>query len=371
MPVLKAPSVELAVDDRIKDRLGALMEVSTLDFRAMTFAAGLDPKTSFRGKRIHFLDFGESDLTGFDFSGADLTGCNFSHAKIDGAVFAAARLDKVRGIKKRVPNVFISYSSVDCEIARFIADGLESRDVVYFMVDDYVSVIQVIENNLIEIIQEKAQMLFIASAKSLKDFYTNVKLNYTIDKFIRQNFKITIVLADVSTKELPSYLHNMLTVNIFDLEFSLDRIAEVANQWHDFTISPIISNIPNVLPNENNQQGDDERRILEFNELLNKLIACDIQKQFALFIPMHYGYDLHGVYIDRVSHSKFSIEARGSVSATVQLYGPRSDSGYSHEYHSRFKAIFSTHAEKDEYNTEGVELDDVNLEKGSWIDMEY
>lgn len=84
------PVLELSKE--VADRLDALLAVETADFPAMAAAAGLDPKTSFRGKDLRGVDFGESDLSGFDFTDADLRGCNFLRARISQTIFANAKM---------------------------------------------------------------------------------------------------------------------------------------------------------------------------------------------------------------------------------------------------------------------------------------
>jgi hypothetical protein len=196
----------------------------------MAFAAGLDPKTSFRGIRIHFLDFGESDLTGFDFSGTDLTGCNFSRAKIDGAVFAGACLNKVRGMKKGKTEVFISYSSTDYGAARLVADGLQSRNVLYFL-SRFSFYTHTGMRNIINEEEEQINcLIFIISEKSLKYYYKIKNIENFIVKNNKKNLMIFTVLVDITTYELPEFLRKVISIDLVDLEVSLDRIAEMVNQ---------------------------------------------------------------------------------------------------------------------------------------------
>lgn len=69
------PVVPLDVDDRTRERLDAMLGVTTLDFAAMVRAAGLDPKTAFRGRVLRDIDFGDSDLSEFDFTGTEFVNC--------------------------------------------------------------------------------------------------------------------------------------------------------------------------------------------------------------------------------------------------------------------------------------------------------
>ncbi|ATX64615.1 WD40 repeat domain-containing protein [Roseinatronobacter bogoriensis] len=83
-------AIEMCLPAAARRRIEDLTAEPSDDFVAMVRAAGLDPKTSFRGKKLK-VDFGASDLSGFDFSGADLSGSDLSRAKLAGATMIGAR----------------------------------------------------------------------------------------------------------------------------------------------------------------------------------------------------------------------------------------------------------------------------------------
>ena len=91
-------AIEMCLPPNARQKIEALMAEPTDDFVALVRAAGLDPKTSFRGKTLR-IDFGAADLSGFDFSGADLSGCSILNAKLGSARLGA--------------RIFISYAHSD------------------------------------------------------------------------------------------------------------------------------------------------------------------------------------------------------------------------------------------------------------------
>jgi hypothetical protein len=233
MSGLTVPAVELAIDDRIRDRLDALMEVMSLDFRAMAVAVGLDPATSFRGKRIHFLDFGESDLTGFDFSGADLTGCDFSRAKIGGVNFAGACLDKARGVKeKRVPMVFISYARADLDAAQTVANRLKRRGISFF-IDESFRVGQVFGAKISDELKKASHFLFIASPRSLQSKSVIAELNAAIRIRMMYDGELAFiaVLHGLTASQTSFDLQHWLIVDFDGLDAALDHIAADILRW--------------------------------------------------------------------------------------------------------------------------------------------
>lgn len=225
MSVLKTHSVELAIDHRIKDRLGALMEVSTLDFRAMAVAAGLNPTTSFRGIRVHFLDFGESDLTGFDFSGADLTGCDFSRAKIDGAIFAGACLNELYGVKMRAPEVFISYTPGDHIIARSIADGLNARGIQQLLSSNHVYGFD--KNSIPDIETSKRPIHFfvVTTQENFIISWIIKQLNRSVAKTFGKGIIFAIFLIGNDLLKRFEGFPNLRILNLDNLDSNLDIIA--------------------------------------------------------------------------------------------------------------------------------------------------
>lgn len=91
-------AIEMCLPAAARRRIEALTATPSDDFVALAKAAGLDSKTSFRGKKLR-TDFGTSDLSGFDFSGADLSDCNLTRARIGDAILGR--------------RIFISYAAED------------------------------------------------------------------------------------------------------------------------------------------------------------------------------------------------------------------------------------------------------------------
>jgi uncharacterized protein YjbI with pentapeptide repeats len=94
-----ADITDITLSAPLQQKVEAVLQQKTADFRAMTEAAGLDPAHSFRGKTLRNIDFGTSNLWGFDFTGADLSGSDFSQAKTQGACFVGATLDDALGYR--------------------------------------------------------------------------------------------------------------------------------------------------------------------------------------------------------------------------------------------------------------------------------
>lgn len=83
-------AIEMCLTPEARRRFDAMTAEPSDDFVALVRAAGLDPKTSFRG-RVLRIDFGDADLSGFNFSGADLSACDLSRAKLDAADMTGVR----------------------------------------------------------------------------------------------------------------------------------------------------------------------------------------------------------------------------------------------------------------------------------------
>ena len=90
--------VEMKLADEARATIERILGVDRLDFRAMAEAAGLDPRTSFRGADLRGIDFGQSDLSDMDFSYADLRGANLRNAYKKNTIFSGAKTEGAVGL---------------------------------------------------------------------------------------------------------------------------------------------------------------------------------------------------------------------------------------------------------------------------------
>lgn len=361
MTDLTAPPLELAVDDRLKTRLAALLEVTTLDFPAMTRAAGLDPATSFRGTRIRGVDFGESDLTGFDFTGANLVDCDFSRARTEGAIFAGARLEGVSGLGRRLM-VLISRAFADNLVATAIVDGLQWRGV-----HGSITIDDEILNPAAFTLHRPHIFLPIASQRSAASVWMNAEWRDSMSKAVEGGLTIIPLLLDVTVEELPPPLQRFQALDLRDMDAALDHLAVEIFRERPATKVSLDGGRSDGLEDGLLEGRAETDGYDNSHEVMEQLITDElVDQRFDNFHPGHYGYDLHEVYIDTVDRLDGKLVAHGSISATAQLGASSDEYGVKMDYRSGFRAVF--HVDPPEDEVEGISLEELSLEKGDWIE---
>lgn len=68
------PAIEVSFPPEAERALKNLLATPGHDFARLALAAGLDPRTDFRGADLRGIDFSSTNLEGFNFTGANLTG---------------------------------------------------------------------------------------------------------------------------------------------------------------------------------------------------------------------------------------------------------------------------------------------------------
>ena len=106
-------------------------------FKGLANAAGLEPKTDFRGIYLNNIPLADQDLSGFDFSGADLRNTGIERArydkstKFDLAIFDGPSLDpNVTAFNRRLR--MLPYLRIEAELVKVITSGQRKYDVISF-----------------------------------------------------------------------------------------------------------------------------------------------------------------------------------------------------------------------------------------------
>ncbi|HJZ13394.1 MAG TPA: hypothetical protein VJ521_14655 [Acidobacteriota bacterium] len=114
-----------------------ILTTEDASFQGLTKAAGLDPKSDFRGIYLNGVPLTDQDISGFDFSGSDLRNTGVEKAKrdrttvFDSAFFDGPSLDPaVIGFNQQLKTK--PFAEIQSEISKAIQSGRRKFDVISF-----------------------------------------------------------------------------------------------------------------------------------------------------------------------------------------------------------------------------------------------